>query len=423
MRTPENTAPPVEKLFLVYVNTDETDDAYVEAELEGLVEAAGGEVAGSTRQRLDRPTNATFVGSGKVEEIAGAVAETQADVVVFDTELNGVQIRNLEEKLQRRVIDRTSLILDIFARRARTREGQLQVELAQLTYRLPRLMSIYTKFERQRGGIGMRGPGETQLESDRRMIRNRIAGLKQEIEEVKQHREQQRQSRARSPYPVVAIVGYTSAGKSTLMNRLVGTDLLADAMPFATLDPTTRKLDLPGGYAVYLTDTVGFIRNLPTPLVAAFRSTLEEVVFADVMLHVVDVGHPEWEVQRDSVLATVADLGAEGKPTVTAFNKIDTLDDPGFARRLVADWPSSAAISAKNGTGLDDLLHQLVKSVQEHLGRVQAVVPYDQQSLVEACYQNGRVLSAEYLEDGIHLEAELVPAMRARLGPYLVGSR
>ncbi|MCB8933653.1 MAG: GTPase HflX, partial [Chthonomonadaceae bacterium] len=308
------TSSPTERAVLVYVNEDESEDLYVEMEMEGLCEAAGVEPVASIRQRVDKPHRATYVGKGKLEEMAALVQETRADVLLFDGDLRGNQHRNVMEAVGVRVIDRTQLILDIFARRAKTREGMLQVELAQLTYMLPKLMSVYTKFERQKGGIGLRGPGETKLEADRRMISDRIARLGEEIEEVKRHREQQRAARRRNPYPWGSIVGYTSAGKSTLMNRLAETELLVDAMPFATLDPTTRKIDLPEGYAVFLTDTVGFIRNLPTQLVAAFRSTLEEVVFADFVLHVIDVSQPAWELQRDAVLETLANLGAGDKP-------------------------------------------------------------------------------------------------------------
>ncbi|MES1147487.1 MAG: GTPase HflX, partial [bacterium] len=317
------TQEPTERVFLVYVNEESSEDHFCELELEGLVEAAGGEHVGSTRQRLDRPFKGTCIGKGKVEEVKAYTAETQADVVIIDTELSGMQIRNLEEALGKKVIDRTQLILDIFARRARTQEGQLQVELAQLVYRLPRLMSVYTKFERQRGGIGMRGPGETKLESDRRLVRDRISRLEGEIEHVKAQRELQRESRRDQPYPFVAIVGYTSAGKSSLMNHLCHTDLLADAMPFATLDPTTRKVETAEGDAFFLSDTVGFIRRLPTLLVASFRATLEELVHSDLLLHVVDVSNPEWEIQYDAVIETVESLGAGELPCVTVFNKID----------------------------------------------------------------------------------------------------
>jgi len=409
-----------EKLFLVYVNSDAADDESVEDELAGLVEAAGGEVVGSVRQRLEKPHRATFIGKGKVEELKAYAADTAAEVVVIDDELSGVQVRNLEEQIERRVIDRPQLILDIFARRAQTREGQLQVELAQLSYMLPRLMSVYTKFERQRGGIGMRGPGETQLESDRRRVNKRISKLKEEIEDVKRHRVLQRESRARHPFPVVAIVGYTSAGKSTLMNRLSDAGVLADAMPFATLDPTTRKIDLPDGFSFFLVDTVGFIRNLPTELIAAFRATLEEVAHADLLLHVVDVSNHAWESQCDTVLDTVAALGGAEVPVVTVFNKIDALEDQTMARTLVSDWPGSVAISAKLGTGIPDLLDAVVKSSQGSRSMVKALVPYDQNALVEACYKFGRVIKKDYRDDGIYLEAELVPEMQAKLAQYAV---
>lgn len=420
MPKPIERTPVPEKLFLVYVNQDSEEDETVELELEGLVEAAGGEVVGSVRQRLDKPFRATFIGPGKVEELKAYVADTGAETVVVDAELSGIQIRNLEEATDHRVIDRTQLILDIFARRAQTREGQLQVELAQLSYMLPRLMSVWTKFERQRGGIGMRGPGETQLESDRRRVNKRIAKLKQEIEDLKRHRVLQRESRARHPYPVVAIVGYTSAGKSTLMNRLSDADVLADAMPFATLDPTTRKIDLPDGFSFFLVDTVGFIRNLPTELIAAFRATLEEVAHADLLLHVVDVSNLAWELQADVVNETVAALGASDVPVVTVFNKIDALADQSPVRELVSSWPSSVAISAKDGTGIPDLLDAVLTASKGSMSLVKALVPYDQNALVEACYKFGRVIKKDYRDEGVYLEAELVPEMQAKLARYAV---
>ena len=414
------TQSPQEKLFLVYVNEDDADDHYVEQELEGLVEAAEGLVVGSTRQRLERPHKATFIGKGKVDEVLAYAVETGADCVAFDTELSGIQLRNLEERLGRRVIDRTTLILDIFARRATTREGHLQVELAQLTYRLPRLMSVYTKFERQRGGIGMRGPGETQLESDRRMINSRISKLKEEIESVKRHRALQRESRMGQPIPTVSLVGYTSAGKSTLMNRLSGTSLLADAMPFATLDPTTRRVEAKDGTSFFLTDTVGFIRNLPTLLVAAFRATLEEVAQADLLLHVIDVSHPEWEVQRDAVLDTLDTIDAASVPMITVFNKIDALPDPTTERALVAEWPDSVGISALKGTGLDDLFAMMKKMLKGRMTFVRALIPYEQSTLVEACHKYGRVLKEEYRDDGVYVEVDVVPEWQSKLASFVV---
>lgn len=428
------TRDPQERLFLVYVNPDESEDEVVEQELEGLVEAAGGVVAGMTRQRLSRPHKRSYIGSGKVEEVKLYALEAEADTVVVDTELSGIQLRNLEEAWGVRVLDRTSLILDIFAGRAKTREGQLQVELAQLTYRLPRLMSIYTKFERQRGGIGMRGPGETQLESDRRMINARIAKLKLEIDNVKQHRQLNRATRQSHPIPTLSLVGYTSAGKSTLMNRLCQTTLLADAMPFATLDPTTRRVD-GEEFSFFLTDTVGFIRNLPTQLVAAFRATLEETLVTDLLIHVVDVSHPDWEGQRDAVIQTIEGIGGnishhnvasnstKGSafiPMLTVFNKIDALPDQSMARRLVAEWPNSVAISALTGEGVEELQAVAHKILNSRTAIVSALIPYEKSSLVESCHKFGKVHKEEYREDGILIEAEVVPEWAARLAAYAI---
>lgn len=411
---------PQETALLVYINLDDAEDAIVEEELVGLCEAALVKPVAGIRQRLDRPYKGTFVGTGKVQEIAALAKEEGVDLVLIDGEVSGMQQRNLEEAFECKVVDRTQLILDIFARRAKTKEGMLQVELAQLTYMMPKLMSVYTKFERQKGGIGMRGPGETKLESDRRLVRDRIARLKDEIDEVKRVRDQQRTSRRKNPYPFATIVGYTSAGKSSLMNRLVGSDLLADAMPFATLDPTTRKLDLPEGYAVFLTDTVGFIRNLPTHLVAAFQSTLEEVVFSDFAIHVIDVALPAWESQHDSVIETLRTLGAEGKPTITVFNKIDAAADAAAVRRMVAEWPDSVAISALTGEGIDDLLHLMTKFVKRSLSRICALVPYSDTAVVQQCYTFGRVIVEEYREQGTYLEAEVTEEMRKKLARYEV---
>jgi GTP-binding protein HflX len=388
--------------------------------LEGLCEAAGVRPLASIRQRLDRPHKGAYLGTGKVDEVAALAKEVESDIVIVDAELSGIQSRNLEEACARKVIDRTQLILDIFARRAKTKEGMLQVELAQLSYMLPKLMSVYTKFERQKGGIGMRGPGETKLESDRRVVKDRIARLKDDIEDVRKVRDQQRSSRRKHPFPFAGIVGYTSAGKSTLMNRLSGTDLLADAMPFATLDPTTRKVDLPEGYSLFLTDTVGFIRNLPTHLVAAFQSTLEEVTFSDFILHVVDVSTDAWEAQRDAVMETLQKLKAESKPAVIVFNKIDRLEDPTEARRLVAEWPNAVAISAATGAGIRDLLNALVTQVKEMLSFVRALVPYSESGLVQDCYDYGRVHKVDYRDDGIYVEADLVAEMRQKLARFAV---
>jgi len=410
----------IETAVLVCVNEDEAEDQLVEDELIGLCEAAGVEPLTTIRQRLDRPFKGTYVGTGKVEEITVLAQDLSADIVLIDGEVSGMQQRNLEEAFGRKVVDRTQLILDIFARRARTKEGMLQVELAQLTYMMPKLMSVYTKFERQKGGIGMRGPGETKLETDKRMVRDRIAKLKGDIEDVKRVRDQQRTSRRKHPFPFASIVGYTSAGKSTLMNRMSGTDLLADAMPFATLDPTTRKIDLPDGYALFLTDTVGFIRNLPTHLVAAFQSTLEEVTFSDFIIHLVDVSHPNWEAQCDAVAETLKRLKADDKPAITVFNKIDAIADPTVRRDLVAEFPNSVAISALTGEGMNDLMNAIRRQVQDLLGFVKALIPYNQSHLLQDCYNFGRVHKEEYRDGGIYVEAELVSEMRHLLENYAI---
>lgn len=414
----ESLENPIETAVLVVINEDEAEDQIVEEELEGLCEAAGVEPLATIRQRLDRPYKGTFIGKGKVQEVAILAKEMKADVVIIDGEVSGMQQRNLEEAFETKVVDRTQLILDIFARRARTSEGMLQVELAQLTYMMPKLMSVYTKFERQKGGIGMRGPGETKLESDKRLVRDRISRLKGEIEDVKRVRDQQRASRRKHPFPFASIVGYTSAGKSTLMNKLAGTDLLADAMPFATLDPTTRKIDLPDGYALFLTDTVGFIRNLPTHLVAAFQSTLEEVTHSDFALHVIDVSIDSWESQRDAVMATLLRLKAQDKPLITVFNKIDLVSDPQFRKDLIAEFPNSVAVSAVTGEGMNDLLNLIKKQVQDLLGAVKALLPYSESGLLQECYNFGRVNVVDYREDGIYVEAELVKEMRGILSKY-----
>ena len=419
-KTLSNLEIPTETAVLVYINQDDSEDQVVEDELVGLCEAANVDPVASIRQRLDRPYKGTFVGKGKVQEIMALARDCKADVVLIDAEVSGMQQRNLEEAFGCKVIDRTQLILDIFARRARTREGMLQVELAQLTYMMPKLMSVYTKFERQKGGIGMRGPGETKLETDKRLARDKISELKTEIEDVKRVRDQQRASRRKHPFPFASIVGYTSAGKSTLMNRMAGTDVLVDAMPFATLDPTTRKIDLPDGYALFLTDTVGFIRNLPTHLVAAFQSTLEEVTSSDFVLHLVDLSNPAWEVQRDAVLATLETLGAHDKPMLTLFNKIDIVENKVDLRRIVADWPNSVAISAVTGEGMNDLQAAIKRMVQELLGTVKVLIPYSHQTLLQECYDFGRVLKEEYREDGIFVEAELVSEMRHKLAQYAI---
>ena len=335
------------------------------AELAELAKTAGAEVVGSTTQRLEHPNVATYIGSGKVEEVILERKRLEANVVIFDDELSPSQQRNLEKALGVKVIDRTALILDIFATRAQTREGRVQVELAQMQYLLPRLAGQWSHLERMEGALGTRGPGETQIETDRRLINARIAKLRRDLKQVSTQRELYRRRRARNNVPVVALVGYTNAGKSTLMRALSGADVLAEDKLFATLDPVTRRLGLPSGEVVLLTDTVGFIQKLPTQLVAAFRATLEELEEADLLLHVVDISHPNAYEQTQTVEATLKDLGVEGKPVLLALNKVDLLqhadgrpvEDFDEAREIIVGAGAPPAnvviISAASRWGLD----------------------------------------------------------------------
>jgi GTP-binding protein HflX len=380
-------------------------------ELTQLAETAGVEVVGRFVQRLETPNPATYVGKGKLEEIRQAKADLTYDLVLFDEELSPGQQRHLEDALGVKVLDRTALILDIFARRAQTHEGRLQVELAQLEYRLPRLTRLWTHLSRQAvGGVGLRGPGETQLESDRREIRARITQVKRELEDVKTHRELHRAGRRRSSLPIVALVGYTNAGKSTLLNRLTAAGVLAEDKLFATLDPTTRRLRLPSGREALLTDTVGFIQKLPTKLVAAFRSTLEEIGEATLLAHVLDITHPNAAEQTETVREVLAELGAGDKPVVTALNKIDRLGPAATPEALAEQLALTAdyvPISAQTGDGLDDLLGR----VDEVLARDQVMlslsIPFGRGDLVQLIRERGQVRRLEYGESGIEIEGSL----------------
>ena len=392
------------------------------AELRELAMTAGARVVGQFSQSRRAPDMATYIGRGKVENLKGEIAQADADIVIFDDELSPTQQRNLGEALDRRVLDRTQLILDIFAQRARTKEGKMQVELAQLNYLLPRLSSLYTKFERQQGGIGGRGPGETKLESDRRRVKERIAQLGREIDEIKEQRAQQRQFRHKLPFPTCALVGYTSAGKSTILNLLSGAEVLADQMLFSTLDPTTRRVVMPhGGWSVLMTDTVGFIRNLPHHLVASFRATLEEVVQADFLIHVVDSGHPERERQIRAVGEVLEELGAADKPIVTAFNKADTVNDAYLLRELVAATPNSCYLSALSRDGIPFLMDRLEATLQTLLASVTLVLPYDRSDIVAQCHEMGKVHSVDYGPDAITVHADIAKDLAGRLARYTPG--
>jgi GTP-binding protein HflX len=383
-----STAPVAERAYLVAVEAKRREGGIgAEASLDELAllaHTAGADVVGRTSQRLDNPHTATYIGKGKLEEIVAEREAVDYSLVIFDDELSPSQQRNLENALKVKVLDRTALIIDIFARRAQTREARLQVELAQTEYLLPRLAGQWSHLERLEGAIGTRGPGETQLTTDRTLVRNRITRLKREIDEVSQQRGMNRRRRRRQGLQTVALVGYTNAGKSTLMRALSGADVFTEDLLFATLDPVTRRLRLPSGHEVLLSDTVGFIQKLPTHLVAAFRATLEELEDADVLLHIVDITHPEGAEQFETVQATLRDLGVENKPQVVAFNKVDMLAEgngvlPPDLRAIDNDLgnehPEAVIISAARKWNLDGLLRAV------ELKLVEAGEPYAAQTV------------------------------------------
>ena len=371
------------------------------AELAQLSRTAGLEVVGQAQQYLRGLNPTYYIGKGKVEELSLRRRELGYDLVVFDDELSPGQLRNLERTLGVVVLDRTSLILDIFAKHARTKEGALQVALAQYQYRLPRLTREWSHLSRQGvGGVGLRGPGETQLESDRREIGRRISQLKTELEQVRKHRSLYRTRRRRAGIPVVAIVGYTNAGKSTLLNKLSGANVLAEDKLFATLDPTTRRVVLPDGRQVLITDTVGFIQKLPTQLIAAFRATLEEVAEAALLLHIVDITHPNVQQQIGTVTEVLTDLGVGQKDMVVALNKIDRLADPDAAQEVTRGYPHSVAISALRGTGIAELLGRVEQILAEQMAQITALIPYGLGELLHLFHTRGVVESESYQEGG-----------------------
>jgi len=402
------------------------------AELAQLAHTAGIQVVGQMTQRLEQPNPATFIGSGKVEELVDLSSEAVADVVIFDDELSPRHVRELEKALgeEIKILDRTALILDIFAQHAHTREGALQVELAQYEYRLPRLTRAWAHLARQAGGraggatggVGVRGPGETQLETDRRVIRRRIAQLKEELEKVRAHRGRHRARRRREGIPVVSIVGYTNAGKSTLLNALADADVLVEDMLFATLDPTTRRVDLPGGGAVLFTDTVGFIQKLPTHLVAAFRATLEEVKEGDLLLHVLDVTHPQVMRQAEAVWMTLEDIGAAGKPVISALNKIDRLPASDAVRPLMAEFDNSVPISALTGEGLELLLAQVENALESQMVWLDVHIPYESGELVALFHRRGLVEREEHTGKGTHIAGRIPRELAGRFSALPAGT-
>lgn len=378
------------------------------AELNLLANTAGLQVIAIEKQKLETPNPSTFIGKGKVEEIKVLSESMKADIVVFDEELSPRHFKELEKNLGEniRVIDRTTLILDIFAQHAQTHEGQLQVELAQYEYLLPRLTRAWTHLARQAGGgagrsgnvggVGLRGPGETQLEVDRRIIRDKISSLKKDIEKVREHRNRYRQNRKRSQIPVVALVGYTNTGKSTLLNSLTNSDVYVANKLFATLDPTTRRLELPGGHAILISDTVGFIQKLPTNLIAAFRATLEEISEADLLIHVVDISHMDAISQWRSVISTLKEIGAADIPMVTVLNKADLVTNDDGHHYKITEFQGALLISAKTGDNLTNLLNQIKEELFETFLPIEVLLPYKYGNLISMFHQLGRVDKIEH---------------------------
>ncbi len=416
------TEPPRERAFLVGVELPGQRVLPMQeslAELELLAKTAGLDVVGAAWQSLPRPNPKTFLGAGKVQEIKEQVDELVADVVIFDEELSPRHQRELERIFgdQVRILDRTALILDIFAQHAQTREGALQVELAQYEYRLPRLTRAWTHLARQAGGgggragraggVGLRGPGETQLEVDRRVIRQRISRLRNELDKVRAHRGRYRARRRRADIPTVAIVGYTNAGKSTLLNALSEAHVYVADELFATLDPTTRRVELAGGKAILLTDTVGFIQKLPTTLVAAFRATLEEIQEADLILHIVDISHLSAELHAQAVRETLEEIGAQDIPRVTALNKVDLLSRRDGLIDLIDRFDRAVPISAKTGEGLDNLMRVVEQELFEQMVPLELRLPYGEGRLLSLFHEHGLAEQVEYCKDYVEVRGKL----------------
>lgn len=405
-----------ERALLVSLDTGEFDAQASLDELYELVKSAGAEPVSSVMQKRPAPDTAFCVGSGMIEEIAEACRLQEIDLLVFDRELTPTQIRNIEDKADVRVVDRTMLILDIFAQRARSSEGKLQVELAQLKYMMPRLSGKGTQLSRLGGGVGTRGPGETKLESDRRHIRRRISALREQLEQVEKRREQVRRRREKDGVITVALVGYTNAGKSTLMNLLTQAGVLAEDKLFATLDPTARALKLPGGKTVMLIDTVGLVRRLPHHLVQAFRSTLEQAAEADIILNVCDASSPEARVHLEVTETLLAELGCSDRPIIRVMNKCDLV--PALAEMPVTG--SCVHISALHGRGIEKLLQVVEENLPIKMQKVRLLLPFAKAGLAARIRKDGEVLEEEYVADGLSLTASIPPELLTEVEPYLV---
>lgn len=404
-----------ERVILVGVQTREGDDTQDSLdELKDLVKTAGAETVGMMIQSREAIHPGYYVGTGKLEEIRMMAAAYDATGIVCDDELTPSQMNNLERELELKIMDRTMVILDIFAARARTSEGKIQVELAQLRYRASRLTGLGTSMSRLGGGIGTRGPGEKKLEMDRRLIKVRISQLKRDLEQVKRHRELLREGRSRENIMTAAIVGYTNAGKSTLLNTLTNADVLEEDKLFATLDPTTRVLELPGKQRLYLTDTVGFIRKLPHHLIEAFKSTLEEAKYADFIIHVVDASNPQRDEQMYVVYETLKELGVQDKKIVTLFNKQDKVEEPEILRDFRADYVLKTAV--KTGRGLEELKEILEKVITEDQIYLERVLGYQEAGQIQIIRKYGQLLSEEYTPEGIEIKARVPKNIYGKIG-------
>lgn len=390
------------------------------AELQELAASAGAHVVGNGTQKLESPIAGTFIGTGKADEFAGHCRDQDVDTVIFDDELSPAQSRNLERVFNCKVLDRTSLILDIFAQRARTKEGKLQIELAQLQHLLPRLTRFWGHLSRQKGGIGMRGDGETQLETDRRRVQDRITRIAGELDGVRRQRATQRAGRQRNLWPLASIVGYTNAGKSTLLNTLTGATTLVEDKVFATLDPTTRRLRLPTNQNVLLTDTVGFIRKLPHGLVEAFKATLEEVVQAELLVHVVDISHPQADDQILAVNSVLEEIGAAGKPTLMVFNKVDRFATEDLLSNYLEKFPGSVGISAKVGQGIPELLAELGALLRPVREFVELSVPHHDSAIMARLHSMAQVVERNYDGETARFKARIPPHLHQEFAPYII---
>lgn len=416
-----------ERVFLVGVELKSArhrngSDSETLHELAELAATAGGQVVGEGLQKLVAPCASTYIGKGKATQFAEYCRQSEVDTVIFDDELSPAQSRNLEKLFNCKVLDRTSLILDIFAQRARTREGKMQIELAQLQHLLPRLTRYWGHLSRQKGGIGMRGgEGETQLETDRRRVQDRIAKITRDLDTVRRQRSTQRNARQRNQWPLASIVGYTNAGKSTLLNQLTGAEVLAEDKLFATLDPTTRRLRLPTNQNVLLTDTVGFIRKLPHGLVEAFKATLEEVVQADLLLHVVDASHPEAEDQIRAVNDVLKEIGAEGKPTLMVFNKLDQLGpDRSLLSGFIERHPNGVPVSAATGEGIPALLSELGNQLRPIREFLELEIPHDQAQVIARLHKVAQVVEREFDGPTAKFKARIPPHHHQEFAAYII---